>query len=312
MYWAVIGVISAAEMTCEWLINWSELLSLCSLRKQLTFGSKTRYRLPFYYDVKTIALLWLTLPQIQGSSYVYIHHLHPWLSAHESDIDTFLLSAKARAKEAGLDYARRMWGGAKDMLIREMLGQGGAGQSAQLPPPQTSQSQQQQHPVAAPPSHGWFPFASHFVQQYGPSAVAAGHAFFHPMESPSANYEAAATSSNRPPAAPRFIEITQEQELLGLAAPTHAPRTAQTPPSASLQSSPAGSAVTLSDSFENIQDEEILALRHSASSPSAAAATPPKTRQRTSPQGNAATTRSSWSFWAGQARGEQEEHIKKD
>lgn len=43
----------------------------------------------------------------QGSTYVYINFIHPFLEAHEDDIDAALADAKVKAKQVGLDYLNR-------------------------------------------------------------------------------------------------------------------------------------------------------------------------------------------------------------
>lgn len=53
-------------------------------------------------------MLWLTLPQIQGSTFVYVTYLHPFLLEHESEIDAIMVEAKEKAKRAGADYLRRL------------------------------------------------------------------------------------------------------------------------------------------------------------------------------------------------------------
>lgn len=314
MYWAVMAAVTMAEVSFEWLVNWyafnsqltrSESLTSPRAEHRMSRCSCASARLPFYYQVKTLALLWLTLPQIDGASYVYIHHLHPWLLAHETDIDLFLLSAKSRAKQAGLDYARRAWMAAREMVLREVLGQAAiAGEGPPGAPAQQLQpGQQQQH------QQSWFPFASTLMQQYGPSALAAGHAFLHPMDQ-SRDYPTSAYPA--PAATPPLVDRSSatltsaqrrqilEDELRSLTPP-------RTAASASRQSSPSGSSANLAalgGSYENIQEEEILALKSKGNgprtfNPQAAAARRPSASP---PQGG---TRGSW-FWTGQMRGEFE------
>lgn len=60
MFWTVMGCVTVAETTVEWLVNWCALIMLLCRGKMLI-----AHRLPFYYQAKTVAILWLTLPQIQ-------------------------------------------------------------------------------------------------------------------------------------------------------------------------------------------------------------------------------------------------------
>jgi len=47
-YWVVVGAVVAFEYTAEWLLSW----------------------LPFYWEIKTLFLLFLSLPQFEGSTYL--------------------------------------------------------------------------------------------------------------------------------------------------------------------------------------------------------------------------------------------------
>lgn len=40
----------------------------------------------------------------QGSTYLYVAHLHPFLSQHENEIDAAVANAKVKAKQVGLEY----------------------------------------------------------------------------------------------------------------------------------------------------------------------------------------------------------------
>jgi len=70
MYWAVIGVFMAFEYVAEWTVSW----------------------LPFYWEFKTLFLLYLSLPQTQGSTYVYTTYLQPFLSRNEADMDAGIIA----------------------------------------------------------------------------------------------------------------------------------------------------------------------------------------------------------------------------
>ncbi|KAF5384821.1 hypothetical protein D9615_001377 [Tricholomella constricta] len=72
MYWAVIGAFVAFEYLCEWLISW----------------------LPFYWEVKTLFLLFLALPQTEGSTYIYTAYLQPFFIKHETDLDAGIISVQ--------------------------------------------------------------------------------------------------------------------------------------------------------------------------------------------------------------------------
>jgi len=65
MYWSVVGAFVALEYTAEWLISW----------------------LPFYWELKTIFLLYLALPSTQGSTFIYNTYLQPFFTRNEADLD---------------------------------------------------------------------------------------------------------------------------------------------------------------------------------------------------------------------------------
>ncbi|XP_006453995.1 hypothetical protein AGABI2DRAFT_147363 [Agaricus bisporus var. bisporus H97] len=72
MYWSVVGVFLAVEYAAEWLISW----------------------LPFYWEAKTLFLLFLALPQTQGSTYIYNNYLQPFFVQNESDFDAGIVQVQ--------------------------------------------------------------------------------------------------------------------------------------------------------------------------------------------------------------------------
>ncbi|KAL5533976.1 hypothetical protein ACEPAG_436 [Sanghuangporus baumii] len=64
-YWIVIGILMAFEYSAEALVSW----------------------FPFYWELKLLLLLFISLPQLQGSTYVYDTWLAPFLIRNESHID---------------------------------------------------------------------------------------------------------------------------------------------------------------------------------------------------------------------------------
>ncbi|KAI0286898.1 TB2/DP1, HVA22 family-domain-containing protein [Russula aff. rugulosa BPL654] len=71
-YWIVVGAVVAFEYTAEWLLCW----------------------LPFYWEIKTLFLLFLSLPQFEGSTFLYKSYIEPYLVQNESDIDASIASAR--------------------------------------------------------------------------------------------------------------------------------------------------------------------------------------------------------------------------
>lgn len=72
MYWAVVGAFIAVESTIGPFISW----------------------LPFYWEARTLFLLYLSLPQIQGSTYIYKTYLEPFCSKNEAELDSTIASAQ--------------------------------------------------------------------------------------------------------------------------------------------------------------------------------------------------------------------------
>ena len=158
MYWSVLGCICAVESVAEWLISWCDSNQLSNEYSNVDF-----VRIPFYYLVKTIFLLYLSLPQIRGSTYIYLNHLQPFLHSHEQEIDATLASLKARVYIFLQDRVRQLW-----EHISQSLSQHPAIHSmpAAVPPP--------------PPTQGWSPaqLAALLWNSYGPTAVASASSFF--------------------------------------------------------------------------------------------------------------------------------------
>lgn len=72
MYWAVVGAFIAIESTIGPFVSW----------------------LPFYWESRTLFLLYLSLPQIQGSTYIYKTYLEPFCSKNEAELDSGIASAQ--------------------------------------------------------------------------------------------------------------------------------------------------------------------------------------------------------------------------
>ncbi|KAH9898197.1 TB2/DP1, HVA22 family-domain-containing protein [Cubamyces lactineus] len=75
MYWAVVGAFVAVEYVSGWLLDW----------------------IPFYWEARTVFLLFLALPQTQGSTWVYTTYLQPFLLKNQADIDASIAAAQTNA-----------------------------------------------------------------------------------------------------------------------------------------------------------------------------------------------------------------------
>lgn len=116
----------------------------------------------------------------QGSTFVYLTWLHPFLLKHESEIDAGLANARASARAAGLGYVRRLAASAREAVIGSSAVEG---YSVDHPPPVVvAPSTTAPPPSINDPLSGPWSLASTFVRQHGPSAFAAAHALLHPMQ----------------------------------------------------------------------------------------------------------------------------------
>lgn len=58
---------------------------------------------------------------LQGSTYVYVTYINPFLLRHEAEIDKTIEQSKGQAKAAGLDYMRRAYVYIREALMRAIL-----------------------------------------------------------------------------------------------------------------------------------------------------------------------------------------------
>ncbi|KAG5652407.1 hypothetical protein H0H81_005101 [Sphagnurus paluster] len=151
MYWSVLGCIIGVEYVAEWIISW----------------------IPLYYTLKTLFLLYLALPQTQGSSYIYTTHLQPFFHAHETQIDAALASLKTRAVAFIQERARALWDAAaaaanlpssqgQQPHFTPVGGQGNAGSAAP--------------PSLGDPASGPAQLMGSLWRSYGPGIMASGAA----------------------------------------------------------------------------------------------------------------------------------------
>lgn len=169
MYWSVLGVILAVEYVGEWLVRW----------------------IPLYWLFKMIFLLYLALPQTQGSTFVYRTLLAPFLDEHESEIDSTVSSVKARVFVFLQEKLRAAW----DALYAGLLNQAAtAAPPANAPPPGGPGGSAQ--PTLADPVSGPAGLVFSLWQSYGPTIVMKGTAL---LAAASANASAAAAHVAPPP-----------------------------------------------------------------------------------------------------------------
>ncbi|XP_029059797.1 receptor expression-enhancing protein 4 isoform X1 [Monodon monoceros] len=85
MYWIVFALFMAVETFTDIFISW----------------------FPFYYEIKMAFVLWLLSPYTKGASLLYRKFVHPSLSRHEKEIDTYIVQAKERSYETVLSFGKR-------------------------------------------------------------------------------------------------------------------------------------------------------------------------------------------------------------
>ncbi|KAI6096182.1 TB2/DP1, HVA22 family-domain-containing protein [Pisolithus croceorrhizus] len=157
MYWSVLGCIVGVEYVAEWLVSW----------------------IPMYYFLKTLFLLYLVLPQTQGSSYLYINHLQPFFHSHEAEIDATLASFKARLYAFVQERFRAIWEQVSGVLGQTSQSQSSGGLSAA--------THTGAPPTLADPASGPAQLVAGLWHSYGPSIIASGAAFLHQAGGPPVN-----------------------------------------------------------------------------------------------------------------------------
>ncbi|GAA5984679.1 hypothetical protein JCM11641_004558 [Rhodosporidiobolus odoratus] len=190
MFWSVMAGVWVWEEWGEWSLAW----------------------FPFYYEIKTLFILWLALPQVQGATYLYIHHLSPLLTTHEQDIDSFLSNLRSSALALGASYVQRALRSLRQAVFGQLLAEANADATANAAnqPGLAAGVGRNTPPVLAnPPVQGgaqnangaaastFANLAGGLMRQYGPAALAAGQALLHPMAgSPARPPTAAAAGGN--------------------------------------------------------------------------------------------------------------------
>jgi receptor expression-enhancing protein 1/2/3/4 len=167
MYWAVLGCLVGVEYVAEWLVSWCvwhdprmdpmRLLTLVVC-----------CRLPLYYPMKTLFLLYLALPQTRGSTYLYQNHLQPFFHRHETQIDATLASMKNRVYAFLQERVRVLW-----EHVAATVGQ-------QPPPMQPATAHAAPPPSLGDPVSGTAQLVSRMWQTYGPYIIASGVALLRP------------------------------------------------------------------------------------------------------------------------------------
>ncbi|KAA1077533.1 hypothetical protein PGT21_011169 [Puccinia graminis f. sp. tritici] len=149
MFWVVMGTINAIEYAFGWFLHW----------------------IPFFYQFKSAFILWLTLPQIQGSTYVYVTYIHPFLLEHEVEIDRWLVDVKQKCRQTGTTYFYQFVDRLKALLVAAMLPSNDPHNPSRIQPSNPANIQGTQFDAAST-------YAMDLLRQLGPTASA----IFQPMQ----------------------------------------------------------------------------------------------------------------------------------
>lgn len=111
-------------------------------------------------------MLYLSLPQTQGSSYLYVNYLQPFFHTHEADIDATIVRLKGKVYTYLQERFRTLW--AALLGSASQAPQGGASAMADSAQPPTVTD-----PVAGPAQ-----LLGGLWQSYGPSILGQGAGLF--------------------------------------------------------------------------------------------------------------------------------------
>lgn len=95
-YWTVMGAFMTFEYTLETFISW----------------------VPFYWELKTVFLLFLSLPQLNGASWVYGTYIAPYFSKNEAEIDRSIAAVQGNTVAFLSDKLSGLWGFLQSTLTK--------------------------------------------------------------------------------------------------------------------------------------------------------------------------------------------------
>lgn len=178
-------------VSCKHCCTLRVLIAAISLSFFLILTNKITYRLPLYYPLKTMFLLYLSLPQTQGSSYIYTNYLQPFLHYHEADIDATMGKLKAKFYNYLHEKLRIVWN-----AILGSLGQQPPVNAADTAAP----------PSVGDPVSGPAQLLGGLWQSYGPKIVASGATLFTAASAAAAASQAQRPALNSQPPSQRHIQ----------------------------------------------------------------------------------------------------------
>ncbi|KZT04922.1 uncharacterized protein LAESUDRAFT_760665 [Laetiporus sulphureus 93-53] len=172
MYWSVLGCIVAVEYMAEWLVSWyvvsKDVMQLPHPERwPVAFD-----RLPLYYPIKTVFLLYLSLPQTAGAAYLYRQHLRPFFASHEREIDSALAKFKAYIYASLQRMLRAAWA-----HVTSNLGQSNVSIGAEAPIAENAAANAGAPPTLGDPMSGPAQLMRGLWANYGPGIIASGTIF---------------------------------------------------------------------------------------------------------------------------------------
>jgi len=146
-------------------------------------------RIPFYYFFKTIFLLFLALPQTQGSTFIYQVHVAPLLHAHEHQIDAVVSKMKTQLYAYLQERFQTLW-----EQVTKSMGIPQQQQANIAPGPNAGAANP---PTLADPLSGAAQMVSGWWATYAPAIVANGAAYIASRQQAAAAQAAQNAASRR-------------------------------------------------------------------------------------------------------------------
>jgi len=227
----VMACVVGFEYLAEWLVRW----------------------IPLYYFFKTIFLMFLALPQTQGSSFIYQVHLGPLLHAHETQIDAALTKFKVKIYEFIQEKLRILW--------NQVAGSAGATSAATQAGGASGAVGAANPPTMSDPLSGAAQMVSGLWSTYAPAIIANGAAYIASRQ----QQAAAAAAQNRQQATqPRPQESTESLQTRRRALEAELAALPQPAPSTTLQDpfrAPSGTSLQSNSSTVSISPQDATRRR---------------------------------------------------
>ncbi len=148
-------------------------------------------RLPLYYPIKTLFLLYLALPQTAGSAWLYQTQLRPFFAAHEHEIDSALAKAKVYLYSYFQRLLRRGWEQVSGAITQQQTQPAGPSPLEEEAATHTGAPPSLNDPVSGPAQ-----LVAGLWNTYGPSILASGATLLTQAQASAARASANAGSSS--------------------------------------------------------------------------------------------------------------------